>query len=280
VTDVGRHFWLVVAIFAVALLSGCSSAQVTAAPAGFSATDQSVQDMNATADNAAAQAAGAPAPARDAAWAAAGQNQTLPETAPKTTIQQRLQILESGCTVVNGPKLQYGLVLRNPNADYGAMYPTLRLTMLDAAGGVVTVKDQTLSMVWPGQTVTYGGEVKTDGHVPAKVKFQIMSPGAKWKPAAQMQPLSYTPMSVRDLNLTRSSSRISFTGRVVNPNKFGVDDYAISIILRDASGRIVAGHTDFADEIGSESEKFFRLDWPRPLPKYAKAEAFAQPWPE
>jgi len=54
-------------------------------------------------------------------------------TLPKAP--QPLELVEAGYTVTSGsPYVEYGVIIRNPNRDYGAGLPTVRITMRDANG--------------------------------------------------------------------------------------------------------------------------------------------------
>ena len=189
-----------------------------------------------------------------------------------------LELLETGFFVVEGPYVEYGFVLKNPNAGTGAEFPTVRITMRDANGGVVGTDEQVLNRIMPGETVAWGGQANPNGTKPASVKFEVIDPGDNWKPADHMEPVDFKPFKVVGLKENKSDFSTSFTGELVNPNGAAFDQVAVSILLRDKAGKIVVGYTGFVEKLSANGKVPFEVDSLGKVPEYAKFEAYAQPW--
>jgi hypothetical protein len=198
--------------------------------------------------------------------------------AAQTAAPKPLELVETGYTVVSGPYVEYGFVLRNPNADYGAESPVVRITALDAKGGVLGTEDQTLFQVYPGQTLAFGSQVDPNGKKPAKVTFEVIPPGDNWEPADQMEPAGFKPFQITGLKANKSDFQTAFTGMLTNPNSTAFDTVAVTVLLRDKHGKIKIGYTAFPDHVAAGGKVPFEVTSMGDVPKYAKFEAYAQPW--
>lgn len=190
-----------------------------------------------------------------------------------------LEIVESGYIVDgDGPYVLYGLTIKNPNEATGADYPSFRITMRDKNGDVVGTDEQTLNRIYPDGAVAWGGLSDPNGQKPAKVEFEIIDPGDNWKSADTFEPADFEDFTIDRLKANKDDWSTYFTGELVNPNATAFDQVAITILLRDASGKIVTGYSGFADKVGANSKVPFEVSSMGEVPKYKKIEAYAQPW--
>ena len=220
----GKRIWIVGLLAAVVLIAGCSTSESgtqAAAPAATTPTD-----VSATAD--------------------ASATATTASETPKP-----LEVVESGYTVVRGSYVEYAFVLRNPNPGFGVQFPVVRLTMRDAAGTVFNTTDVVFRRwLLPGETATWADEADMKGRRFAKVNFEAVDPGTKWKNATEARSMGLaTPLKTTHLKTTKTASGLTFTVEVENPGTVAVDDPVVSIVLRDKSGRIVAGYSDLGEEL-------------------------------
>lgn len=191
-----------------------------------------------------------------------------------------LEIVESGYTVVDGPRIEYGFVLRNPNPSLGVEFPLVRVSMRDAAGHVLNTADAQFGRwLQPGETALFADEAMPKVNGLAKVVFEVEDPGAqsKWKSASESRPMGHV-LKTSHLKANKTASGMTFTGQVENLNSVGIDDYIVSVLLRDKSGRIVAGYTSYMDEIRAGEKQAFTVKTAHAVPKFATVQVYAQQW--
>jgi eukaryotic-like serine/threonine-protein kinase len=250
---VDKRIWMI-GLLATLLIAGCSSSQ--------SWTQAQMKARTAS--------------------ASAGPNASVQPTATKfATKPKPLEIVESGYSVVDGAHLQYAFVLRNPNSDFGVQFPVVRVTMRDAAGSVLSTTDVTFRRwLMPSETTTLAQQADVNGVAPARVDFAVVDPGAasKWRTPGQALPMGLGFLRTAGLKVGRTASGVVFKGLVENPNSKGVDDFIVSVVLRDKSGHIVAGYAGTGMDLDAGSKQIFTIESPHDAPAYATAEAYAQPW--
>ncbi len=264
-----RRIWLIV-LLAMAVLAGCSSQDVET-----QATSPQSEAFPGTLTTGSANASGA------ANATATGSSNTGTEAAKaKAAAKPKpLQITESGYSLVSGPHVEYAFVLRNPNADFAVMFPEVKVTMRDAAGHVLGTDDVTLRWWFlPGETIAYAQEIDPKGGRPTRVDFEVVDPGVKWQTAAKAQPWDRKPIKTSNLKVTKTASGMIFTTDLENPNSVGIDDFAVSVVLRDKSGHIVGGYTGIGEDLYAGEKKKFAVKSSHDIPKFATAEVHAQIW--
>lgn len=263
-----KRTWLVVLVLATLLLAGCEKAKSELASDTVSADAGGSIEASATT---------ATAPASEATASAS----TAATTTASQVDAQLLEVVESGYTIVDrkGPKVEYGVVMRNPNANFGVQYPVLRLTMLDANGQEIATAEQTMNrMVLPDETFSFAGEADANGKRPAKVVFEVLDPDNKWRTKNQIDPAGLMPFKVNRIKAGKKGTALAFDCSVENSNIIGIDDFLVSVILRDKAGRIVAGYNALDDEIGVKDTRTVQVETLGKVPSYAKVEAYVQKW--
>jgi hypothetical protein len=189
-----------------------------------------------------------------------------------------LELIESGYIIVEGPFVEYGFILRNPNENYVAMFPTIRITMRNSNGEVIGTMDQVLNRIMPGETVGWGGQGNPNGINPSQVSFEVIDPGNNWTPKDQVDPKDYKPFTTLSLNVNTNDFYTAFTGEIENQNNFTFQMVAISIILRNESGKIVVGYTGFIQGISAFGKAPFEVTSLGKVPAYTSFEAYVQQW--
>jgi hypothetical protein len=254
VKHVDKRIWLV-GLLATVVIAGCSSNQSGGQPATSGTFTPNTSTVDATLTS---RATGTPDGVK-----------------PKP-----LEIVESGYTIVAGPHVEYAFVLRNPNPSLGVEFPRVRVSMRDAQGRVLNTADALFGRwLLPGETAAFAEEATLKGNGLAKVVFEVEDPGlqSKWKTASESRPMGHV-LNTSRLKANKTASGITFTGQVENRNTVGVDDFIVSVILRDKSGRIVAGYTSYMDEISVGEKQAFTVRSVRAVPKFVTMQAYAQQW--
>lgn len=181
----------------------------------------------------------------------------------------------------NNDHMAYAAIIRNPNPDDGTSSGTLRITLHDASGGVITY-DQTFPHIMPGQTIAWAGTLSMNGQTITGFGSEVLPLKAgDWIPAGQMKPVGFVPFEIVGLkaNEAASTTGIVFTGNVVNNNSSDFEKLAVSVLLRDKDGHLVGGGTGFVENVPAGGKVPFEVDIPRDmLGRYASYEAYAQIW--
>lgn len=192
-----------------------------------------------------------------------------------------VRIVESGWSVDDNGYVSYGLVIENTSDELAVEFPTYTITGRDEDGTVLFADEQTLFNINPGQTI-YWADFAGNGRAPATVEFDVRPPESY--NVHRVEPIP-DPFVV-----VNASSGTDPYGGVVISGEFafaeGADSsqldslssqVAVSVVLRDESGKIVGGTTDFFD-IPREGESI-----PFSVTLYncgdpASFDVYAQPW--
>ena len=196
---------------------------------------------------------------------------------------QPLDMVEGGASSFgdHNDHMAYAAIIRNPNPDYGTSSGTLRITLHDASGGVITY-DQTFPHIMPGQTIAWAGTLSMNGQTITGTGSEVLPLKAgDWIPADQMKPVGFIPFEIVGLkaNEKASTTAIVFTGNVVNSNSSDFEKLAVSVLLRGKEGGLIGGGTGFVENVPAGGKVPFEVDIPRDmLGRYASYEAYAQIW--
>lgn len=191
------------------------------------------------------------------------------------------EVVESGWTISSqesGNYVHYALALRSLNDEEAVRYPKVRITGRDENGDLLFSDEQTLNVLYPGQTVYFaslaGGNV-----VPDTVEFT---------PCAS-EDYNVTPFEGKASRFTVEGvsavpdglSGVNFVGEVktaIAPESSVVmSGLAVTVVLRDENGDIISGATSFVDLPAQGESVPFEVNYYDP-PEYATVEAYAQVW--
>ncbi|HEX9093631.1 MAG TPA: hypothetical protein VF902_06565, partial [Coriobacteriia bacterium] len=136
----------------------------------------------------------------------------------------------------NTPRVAYGFVLRNPNADAVAVEPRVRITMRDASGAEIGSEEVTVPRVMPGGTMAWGREdADPHGKAVANVQFEMLAVG-DWRAADEIVAGGYESPAVSDAKVETRGITTSFTGKIENPNGVAFKNVLVNLVLKNASG--------------------------------------------
>lgn len=201
-----------------------------------------------------------------------GTNQSSTSTAQVQT--QDLQIVESGWSADNNGYVHYGIIVGNPNAGKRAENPIIRITGKDSSGNVLFSDNQYLFGIEPQQQVAFGSQAG-NGTTPATVDFELVVKSYGWQDG---QPLTGDPFAIANTSETdKGYGMYDFSGMVTNNTTNNYDTVAVTAILRNADGAIVAGYTSYAEGVNSGSSAAFDVNGYE-LPDFSRVDYFAQPW--
>lgn len=182
-------------------------------------------------------------------------------------------IVESGWSADDQGYVHYGIVLENKGKQ-SALFPAVTITGKDADGNVVSSDEQILMELGPGQTASWGGQAGT-GTAPETVEFSVNVSERNWTdPKSDAPTFGISGATAQDGGF----GTVSFIGEIANlSEEADCDSVAVSVLLRDEAGAIVAGYTGFARNLAAGSTTSFDV-FGYGVPAYATFDVTAQPW--
>ena len=213
-------------------------------------------------------------PSAMAALAAKGEGSAPSEPAPDA---KPLEIVESGYSVSQG-FVHYGICIRNPNEGVLLEYPAIRITGYADDGTVVFSDEQYLGEIGAGETRYFGGQAG-NGAAPARVDFEAIEPRSF---EAVRSDATTSVFEVSNLaSATDQIGMMTFSGlvRMVQEGSYETSSTgaAVTIILRDSTGKIVYGENAFVSSANEGTSVPFSGVMAG-APSYETAEAYAQSW--
>lgn len=153
---------------------------------------------------------------------------------------QALTIVDAGFGQ-DGQSAGYGLLARNPNANYAVERSMYRLTAYAADGTVVNAEEGYIELLLPGQTLGVGGDMYlVDNAAIERIEAQIY-PGQYVKsealPFFEAENVVYLAGDY--------TSRV--TGQIINPYAKDITQMRVSAIAYDGGGKIIGGGFTFLD---------------------------------
>ncbi|MCX6373570.1 MAG: FxLYD domain-containing protein [Actinobacteria bacterium] len=191
-----------------------------------------------------------------------------------------LELVESGWSMVHGC-VEYGVVIRNPNADFAGDFVSIDVLMEGKGGQILGSDTQVIGMIYPGGTLAWGVQADPNGKKPAKVTFSLSVRDENWHPAdsAEVVDSAYEPFKVSRTRVSTDSSGFPVvTGLLENPNSKPFGSIAVSALFKDAGGKIIAGYTGFVEDVPAGGKKAFEVNAFANMPEYKSVDVYAQSW--
>lgn len=184
------------------------------------------------------------------------------------------EIVESGYTISESGYVYYGITWKNPNTSYAIEFPTVQIVGRDEDGAIVFTEDQVMGTLLPGEEVSFGG-LAGEGVDTATVEFSIV--GEPDYAESDEEPVEH--YSADSLNTVEDKyGETSFTGELATlVAEEDISQAWVSVILRDASGDIVAGYHSFADVAAEGGTAAFEVS-AYDVPDYESYDVVAIPW--
>lgn len=188
-----------------------------------------------------------------------------------------LSLEETGWFVRDGGYIGYGFAVRNDSSDKAVIGPAVDIVGRDAEGRIISSDCQVIGEIQPGQTLYYGF-IAGNGTAPHTVDFSLREPDEIFVRQSAGNPAVLRVTEVREVSDGLGGS--NFAGEVTLEDGSyldGTTQLAVTVVLRDASGDMIGGFTDFAacPKIGSSAA--FEIVGGN-VPDYASIEAYAQEW--
>lgn len=191
--------------------------------------------------------------------------------------KKAIEIVDSGYYITDGddPYVKYGIIIKNPNEEYGIEFPSFSITMYDEEGKILGNDDQVLMYIGPGETLAYGGQANPNGKKPDKIEFKIKKDDDKYSEASKKE----SPFKVSNTNdIIDEYGGITCTGEIENTSGDDFDQVAVSLILYK-NGEIIYGTTTYVDTVNAKSKTPFEVSsLGGEVPEYDKYKVYVQQW--
>lgn len=224
---------------AAATLAPSASAATASAPTSAAAASAPTAAAATSAPTAAPTATPAPtaAPTRAPTPAVTPAPPTPAVTVPPTPgARLPLKVLEFGLTTVSGP-VWYGIIVENPNTDWAVFGTGVEITFLDAKGKKMASVAGLIGSLFPGRKAAIGGQ-SPSGARAASMKVELIE--------GEAIPLTGPPevLTASKVKTTVTGDRMTTTGTVTNSSAQALDFVVVTVIYRNAAGKITGGSTD------------------------------------
>ncbi len=285
-----------------AAASGATTARVTAGdPAVESARPKGVSRRAAIAGVGAVALAGAGALAAHALGTFGGSDNAatatteaaatteLASTAESTaeaTVEvegaEPLELAESSWSLMDSGMVSYVAGVKNPNADVAYTMVGVTATGYDAEGNVLFNDDQGIMVALPGRTSYYAGHASPSGELALSRVDIKLSQGSSTSAYRQTGDLTLEVSNLREgedsVGFATFTGKVgvSSTGDALNQLPSYCSSIAITVLLRNALGKLVYATTGYVDNLAEGTQAFEVMA--SEVPEHATCEASAQPW--
>ncbi|MFC5823002.1 hypothetical protein [Nonomuraea insulae] len=203
----------------------------------------------------------------------ASEEQPVQELKPLALKDQVSNVVKSA----DGYAVNWAGVLSNANPWHFGEHVVATIVGRDAKGAEVLKFDQPLDAVPPGGTLPFTGQAAV-AEKPVKVSIQYRP--AQWRPAARIASAFQAFPISRVQTMRQKDGSYLITGYVGNPYQISASSLVVNALLRDKTGKLLAGGSTFVDDVKAGSPPRFILTVGG-LPagaKVAKTEISARTW--
>lgn len=155
-------------------------------------------------------------------------------------------------TSIGKVKVSFIVIVENPYEDQFASSPSVRMTARAADSSVITTQTYSSAGIPPKSRIAFCGFTFAD-EMPAKIEIRPL--------AAHYEPTVYRSSDFLPFELVGVRSRtneygaVHVTGEVKNPYP-GKTSVWITFLYRDGVGKLLGGHTTYADAMPGEPTPF------------------------
>jgi hypothetical protein len=191
-------------------------------------------------------------------------------------IKESAVTVSSACSTRSACPANWVVVATNPNNGFYAKVLTLRATAHNGSDDPIGETTVQVRQIPPGVTFAVTGRVPATG--PPKT-IDITAEQVEWA-EAPAGPERYPAFGTNEITMSPSGiGAYQVQGRVTNPYKTSFQLMNVTVLLRDAGGKLVGGETTWLDRIGPRETKPFSVDITDQVATVpARAEAIAYPW--
>ncbi len=157
-----------------------------------------------------------------------------------------LGIVESGWRTNASGYVDYAVTLKNASEDLTVEFPAINIVGRDASGAVLFSSEQVMGVLFPGSTMTFAC-MAGDGTAPSSVEFSLVKPQDYQVRRATGKPTAY---EVHGVSARRGAhGELAISGELElsteGDEPLPVGDVWLSVLFRDAEGKIISGMNGF-----------------------------------
>ena len=275
----GGHFKIAFACAAVAVVCVAGAvgySQIAGLQSGAGEDGASAEASAVSSEASGAQSAASGAVSSDASGDVADESKAPVAQTAGQSAENPLVISESGWSVTSSGYVHYAVTLKNESETETVITPTYMVVGRDESGNVVFSKKRVVSAINPGETF-FDADQAGDGNVPASIDFTPVAPDD------YNMSQTKTASSFSVLNLSEKKGNLgetSFVGELRTDktgNSPSSKQVMVTVHLRDAEGKLVAGYSSFVPAPAEGETMSFSVTKIDDI-QYASAEAYAEPW--
>ena len=229
-----------------------------------------------------ATTAAATAESATASTEAASASESTVETTVVVEGAEPLELAETAWLLTDSGMVSYVAGIKNPNADVAYTMVGVTATGYDAEGNVLFNDDQGIMVALPGRTSYYAGHA-SPGDALALSRVDIsLSQGSTTSAYRQTGELALDVSNLREgedsVGFATFTGKVSVssTGEALDQIPSYCSSIAVTVLLRDALGKLVWATTDYVDNLAEGTQAFEVMA--SEVPDHAACEACAQPW--
>ena len=160
-----------------------------------------------------------------------------------------LEIKEFGYSIKDG-YLYYSVCIHNPNESFYVEFPTFRITARDADNILLGTEEQVLNSIYPQQDVWHAFLGFKVEEAPSKVDVEMLEPNDyNISDVSTAKHPTYIPLTI--INSAKRGDKI--VGEIQNDNDYDINQAIVTIVFRDAEGKLLGGTSTFVDSVKAKS---------------------------
>lgn len=199
------------------------------------------------------------------------------QAAVEETKVKDIEIKDYGYSIDNG-YLFASVIVHNPNTDTAIELPSFRMTATGKDGSIIGTEDQTLSIVYPGQDFVYAGQAfEAKGEIAKFTVEPITTQDYNFKAVSELDHPAFKQLKVDNVKKVDDEYFPKYTGEITNENDYEISSSIVTIVYRDAKGKLLGGESTFVDGLKAGGKTPFELD-ARDFAEGKTYEVYANNW--
>ena len=191
-------------------------------------------------------------------------SETTSDTAQTTAAEENkvldFEVKEYGYMIDNG-FLFVSAILHNPNKDTAIELPSFRMTATAKDGSVLGTSDQTLSVIYPEQDFAYAGQAfEVKGEIAEFTLEPIPTKDYNFVKVADMEHPAFKQLKVDKIKWVEDEFFPKYTGIIINENDYDISNAIVTVLYRDADGKLAGGDDTFVDSLAAGKKTPFELN--------------------
>ncbi len=171
----------------------------------------------------------------------------------------------------------YSFKAHNNMTDKAAYFPSFRITIRDANGGLISTEEQPLRVIYPEQDTAYANLGGETNEIPASIEITYIETDDDWRivDPSSLDHATYIPIVIKGAKV----SGRSIVGELYNPNDYNQSSIAVTVMFRNKDGHLLGGNTTYIRNVKARETVPFEISHLMgKMIDEVTFEVFAQPW--